>query len=194
MTKYVLTILLTGAAFFGVSAQTETTSLKDLQAEAKRFKNKKRYVIKYDDATNQTNVFFHYAILKGIEEDTDDKFRTGIGAGFFFPGQDFSGRREEFGVTLTAGPGWSFLSDRRISITADGKTFELEEGTRDTSVERSLYDKKRTGEILIFKIKRSDLEELAAAQKVEMRLSGRNYVLKPEHQRIFSNILSLGTP
>jgi hypothetical protein len=192
MTKLVLTILLTAAFSFGVFAQTETSSVKDLQSAARKFKNKKRYVVKYDETAGQTNVFFHYAILKGTEEDTDDKFRTGIGAGFFFPGQAMPAAVEEFGITLTAGQGWSFLSDRRVSVTADGKSFELEEGVRDSSVERSLYDKKRTGEILIFKLKRADLETLASAARVEMRLSGKNYLLKPEHQQIFKNILSLG--
>ena len=192
MKKFVLTILL-AALSFGAAAQTRETPLKNLQSAAKSFKNKKRYVINHDQTADQTNVFFHYAILKGTEDDSDDKFRMGIGAGFSFPGQNFSGRAEDYALTFTAGQGWSFLSDRKVSVTADGKSFELEEGVRDSSVERSLYGKKRTGEILLFKIKREELETLANSQKVEMRLSGRNYLLKPEHQQVFKDILSLGS-
>ena len=193
MKKYVSIILLMTALALGAFAQTDNPSLKDLQSKAKKFKTKKRYVIRHDADVDQTNVFFHYSILKGTEEDTNDKFRTGIGAGFFFKGQTLPASTEKFSITFTAGQGWSFLSDRKMTVTADGKSYTLEEGTRDTSVERSLYGKKRTGEILLFGITRADLEALANAQKVEMRLSGKNYLLKPEHQQIFRNILTLGT-
>lgn len=192
--RKILLIALLAATGASVFAQTESESLKALQTEAKEFKHRKRYVIRYDEAADQTNVYFHYATFKGVEEDTDDKFRTGIGAGFSFTGRDFAGSTDRYALTFTAGPGWSFLIDRKVTLTADGKTLEFGEGERDASVERTLYDKRRTGEILLFRIGRRDLETLAGAQRVELSLGGRDYLLKEDHQQIFKNILALGTP
>ena len=194
MKKILSAVLLGGALSSGLYAQAESAALKNLQSEAKEFKHKKRYVINYDQASDQTNVFFHYATFKGVEEDSDDKFRTGLGAGFSFAGQTMPARIDEFALTFMAGPGWSFLIDRKAELKADGKNVTVGEGLRDPGVERGLLDKRRTGEVLLFKIGRADLETLAGAQRVELSLGGRNYTLKPEHQQIFKNIIALATP
>jgi hypothetical protein len=93
MKKFVLTILL-AALSFGAAAQTRETPLKNLQSAAKSFKNKKRYVINHDQTADQTNVFFHYAILKARKTIRTINSGWASAPDFPFPARIFPGARK----------------------------------------------------------------------------------------------------
>ncbi len=74
------------------------------------------------------------------------------------------------------------MNDQRLYVVADEKRFDLGNGAGKSALER-----------LDFKIRREDLDTLANAKEIDIKIAERVFKIKPSMQTGFRNILALGT-
>jgi hypothetical protein len=159
-----------------------------------QFPNKEDYTLEYDKFKDKTDVHAPYFRLKAW---TPTLKSLHVKSAFVFPTDTM--KEDETYFTLffySTGNKWSFISDSNLYVIADGKRLSLGKGDHDGEIEldRTLRSARDVSlwENVSFLVPREIYEQIANAEKVEIKLGNIETELTPEAKQAFKNILNLG--
>lgn len=114
-----------------------------------------------------------------------------------FKGSNLAEPPERYSLLFVSlGNRWNYIKgDNTLYLIVDGERQELEPDAKDSEIMRSAFDGKvTTGETLGFIITRAELEKLANAKEIELRLGNtKPRKFKPEFLERIRAILALTT-
>lgn len=187
-----LILIFTGFAF-STFAQTGGMDEKALKTKIKTFERSKYYIAaynKFDDKTLVINTF----LLNGVGSYMWSGTIIGLSVSFEFPGKVLTKSVDDFQLTFSAsGKDWKFQRDQGAIFLADDERINLGTGDLESDVNRRTFGGYQTQETIVFKINRSDLQKLANAKTVEVKVSNRAFTVKKDYLDGFKNMLDLGT-
>jgi hypothetical protein len=162
----------------------------DLRDRAKKFKNGKRFFVKYDKFKDQTMVFVGPFSLTGSMEYAFTSSTISIYAAFVFKGQ----KTDQPVDTLTlgfvhTGKEWQFLKSSDVYVLADGERMVLGEGSRDSDLKIGSVE-----ETVEVTLSADMFSKIANSKVVEMKVGSREFKLKDEHLQALHDLLSLTKP
>lgn len=200
--KLLLIILIFTFSFatFGQDVASVKT-VKEIQSQAKTFRNGKRYAISYDKFEDRTLVSFSGFNMIGFGEsvamaiaNSSPNGRTAkasslaLGAGFVFQGDTLKQEPADYFIYFYySGDDWKFLKSSKLIALVDGERIQFGDGDADRDVKYS-----GVSELVGFKASKEELQKLSQAKSVEMKIGNFVRVLKPEHLQMFGDILKLG--
>jgi hypothetical protein len=176
-TTTLLVLLLAVAAFAqGKSGEAISKQLKALKAD-------KIYSLNYDKASDTSKIY-------GFSENFDDAARSNLaffrfGLAFFFPKQTLLTAPDTYVLTFQSGSKKPFFAQSHsLKFTVDKEDLDLGEAR---------YVAKDI-EYLNFKLTREQLSKLAKGKDVRMKIGTLELALKPEHIKMFANLLAVSDP
>jgi hypothetical protein len=168
------------------------TSIQDLKNELKTFKdtNDRQYKITYDKFTDKSRVLYLGDI---VSSSLLPGRMVQLLAAFVFEGDKLTSDVSEYALMFeSTGKDWEFLRNRELYVLADGERMVLGEGLRESDIKRTLFMGYQTSELLGFRVTREQLEKMANAKSLEMKVGERVIKLKSSSQKGFRNMLELG--
>lgn len=186
--KISITIALT--LIFALSAFGQK-SVADMKAQLKTFKetNDRQYKISYDKFTDKTRVLFQGPVVS--QSFLPGRMLQLLGA-FVFEGENLKVPVTDFALMFqSTGKDWDFLRNRELFVIADGERMALGEGLRDGDIKRTFLSGYQTSEVLGFRLTREQLEKMANAKELEMKVGERQFKLGNGGKRGFANLLAL---
>lgn len=184
LSALVLASLLAGAA----PCRAQQPALRE---RTKKFKNSRRWDVRYDKFDDVTTVrvgpFFVSAELLNPNNNLQ------LYTGFSFAGSGEPKTVEEFQLLFVSNSDdrWNYLDDSTLKAIVDGERVSLGEATRKSDVGRRLFGEINLKESLLLRVPRATFERLARAERVEMRLGRKEIKIKDEHLQAFRDLLSL---
>lgn len=158
-----------------------------------KFKNSKRFEMRYDKFDDRTLVKVGPFYLWNELLKPENNFQ--MAAGFAFTGQKLAEQVDQFALIFVVnGDNWKFLEGRTLKMIADDERFDLGEADRTGKVGRSFFGDVRVKESLIVAVPAEVFAKMMTAKKVEMRLGQREFKLKDEHLQAFRDLMSLTKP
>ena len=186
MNKYLLLpliVLLGSGATFGQSKTNAAIAkqIKDLRAE-------KTITLSYDESSKTSKIM---VVAEDFGKEQDK--RAGVealnfGMAFFYPGTLLTAAPDEINLTfwvLNKKP--RFAASHRWTVIIGGETLDLGEA-------RYAARPKENMEFLNFKISRANLEKIARATDVKMKIGNAELKFTPEHLKTFNNLLKISNP
>lgn len=192
----------------GATAQTGK-SIDAIKSEIKTLKANKRVKVAYDKFTDRSAIATApFNLISGKEAfgltfvDALSRGPYGSGAGVrgslalmlnvfaYFPQQEITKDIDEFTVLLTSGgSNWTFLKgDNTLYMIADEERLQFEAADKDNDV-----DGRHVTEQIAYVIGRNDLEKIANAKSLEIRIGMNTPArkIKPELQDRMKAILQI---
>lgn len=187
--KILLTSVVSFVVALGVSGQ-ESKSLDELKRQAKKNSQSVKYD-KFDDFTRIRGDIYDMITLK---ETLSNAFinDNGIRALNFttvivFPGDTLT---ETNGIYLiifgSQSERFKFTRNARLTFLFDGQRLRYEPIEKDWDVDGLV------GEKLVFRVTREELEMLANAKKLEMKLGDFEKKMNERHQKVMRQTLTMG--
>jgi hypothetical protein len=170
-------LMLAGAAF------SQAKSDEAISKQLKTLKADKIYALTYDRDSNVSKIF-------GFSENFDEAKRSNLsffrfGLAFFFPTRTLTVAPDSYVLTFQAGGKKPvFASSHVLKFTIDNETLDL-------------GDARYVGkdiEYLNFKLTREQLSKIAKGKGVKLKIGDVEFTLKPEHIKMFSDLLVLSDP
>ncbi len=186
------TLILILALTFTTFGQVTIDQIK-AKSKTAPFKKVKYYGIGYDKFTDKSIVSFAN-VFGGKAGFLMGGSILSFIAEFRFDGQTLNKSIDEFTIGI-AGYGKSpqFLKEPHLYIIADNARFDLTPIDSDLSVKSNPITGTMLTERLDFKISRRDLETIANAKSVEVKVSDAIFTVKPEILSGVKSILAFGT-
>lgn len=180
-----LSLVLT--VFWPVVSSAQNSVLKE---KIKKFKNSKRYDVRYDKFDDQTLVRVGPFFLSADLLNPSNNFQ--MMAAFSYAGQSNGQPVEQYElVFISNGQDWSFLDDRDLKAIVDGERKSFGEAKRKGDIGRNWLGEVRVKEALFVTVPAEDFRKISEAKKVEMRLGRKEFKLKDEHLQAFRDLQSL---
>jgi hypothetical protein len=186
-------------AAFGQTAPTKT--VKELQLQAKPFKNSKRYFVVYDKFEDRTLVRCLGFNLIGFGASFAEAMAQGtgavrgsasssiyLGAAFTFPSDTLRQSVTDYFLLFDySGSEWQFLKTSKLIALVDGERIQFGSGEAVRDVKSGSVTEK-----IGFVVTRQQLQKLSAAKTIEIKIGSFEKPLKAEYMEMFSNVLKLG--
>ena len=186
MKKYFLLpliVLLAVGAAFGQSKSNEAIAkqIKDLKAE-------KNITLSYDEASKMSKI-----MVVGDDFGSEQDKRIGVeamnfGMAFFYQGKTLTAAPDEINFTF-----WVLNKKPRFA-SSHTWTATLGDETLDLGDARYVSKPKENMEYLNFKISRRNLEKIAKASEVKLKIGNAEIKFTPEHLKTFANLLKISNP
>ncbi len=206
MKKLLLITLLVSCFSVLAFAQAESLTSKtveELKQQAKTFKDRRKYEIRYDKFEDQTLVRFSGNNLVTSGEQFGAMLGTAmrgssslssipillLGAGFVFTGDALKEAPKDYLIYFDySGESWAFIKNSKLIFLVDDERIQFGEGQVDGTI------KKQGGvrEIIGFKASKDDLLKIGNGKSVELKIGSLARKLKPEQAQMFSNVVKLG--
>ncbi len=181
---------------FGQDAQTKT--VKELEQQKKHYKSDRRYMIQYDKFEDRTLVrALGFNLVSTMAGAMSIIARGGmgaqptmifLGAGFMFSGDTLKETPNDYFILFDySGAEWQFLKTSKLIALVDGERIQFGEGEALRDVGRGGVSEK-----IGFKVSREQLQKLASAKTVEIKIGTYTTPLKTEYMEMFGNVLKLG--
>jgi hypothetical protein len=163
-----------------VAAFSQGKTSAEMTKQLKALKAEKTYALVYDKASDVSKIY-------GFSENFDEagKYKLDFlrfGLAFFFAGQTLKASPDSFNLTFQAdGKKPQFAASHSLKFTIDGETLDL-------------GDARYVGkdmEYLNFKLTREQLAKIAKGKNVRAQIGAAEVALKPEHIKMFANLLAL---
>ena len=169
--------MLAGAAFAqGKSGEQISRQLKALKAD-------KAFGLNYDKGSDVSKIY-------GFGENFDEASRYKLdffrfGLAFFFAGRTLAAAPDSYTMTFQAGGKKPlFAASHALKFTIDKVVLDIGEAR---------YVGKDI-EYLNFKLSREQLSKIAKGKDVRAKIGDFEFTLKPEHIKMFANLLALSDP
>jgi hypothetical protein len=186
MKKYILLpliILIAAAASF---AQTKTNEA--IAKQIKTLKADKNITLTYDDASNMSKI-----MVRGDDFGSEQDKRSGVeamnfGMAFFYQGKSLTAAPETINFTfwvLNKKP--KFAESHAWTVTIGSETLDLGDARYAAKPSENM-------EYLNFKISRENLEKIAKASDVKLKIGNAELKFTPEQLRTFANLLKISNP
>lgn len=204
--KKLLIIALTIFCFSGlIFAQNENAApktLENLKQQAKSFKDRRKYEIKYDKFEDQTLVRFSGNNLVTSGEQFGAALATAmgggsslssipillLGAGFIFTGETLKESPKEYVIYFDySGESWAFIKNSKLIFLVDDERIQFGEGEVDRTIKKS----GGVNEIIGFKASKEDLLKIGNGKSVELKIGSLARKLKTEQAQMFANVVKL---
>jgi hypothetical protein len=173
-----------------------TASAQDpaLKEQVKKFKNGKRYSVRYDKFDDRTVVAVGPFFLDHELMNPNNNFQMYIGFSFAGGGkpEDVTGYHLLF--ISNGNRKWSFTDDSTLKAIIDGERLNLGEASHKADVGRRMFGELNLKESLYVSVPADVFGGLAKAKEVEMRLGRKEFTLKGEHLQAFKDLYSLASP
>ena len=190
----IIFVFVLSIAVFGQSAPTKSASIEQLKAKAKPLKKSRVYAIGYDKFTDKSIVSFAAETLTSGTHFLITESLLVLGAEFRFDGKTLNNSIDEFTIIVSGmGKTWQFSNSQHLYIVAGEARFDLGNGLGNSSVGSNVITGAKTYERLDFKIIRKDLETIANAKSVEIKIADRVFTLGDKSKQAFKNVITLGT-
>lgn len=201
ITFSVLLIILSVGIGFGQKSK----SLAELEQQINTYKYKKDFYLSYNADYNRTYVSFHnrdemisngdfYATsMPTPPEGFSRRSYFGISLGFEFQGDALTESSDDFFLSMNySGSQFLFPSDPKLIALIDGQSIEIGKG-RIGRYKNPGHDKvnNATGEHSAFNINREELQRIAAAKSVRLKLGNFERKLTSQQIKMFRDILNL---
>lgn len=168
---------LSGAAF----SQGKTDEA--MQKQLKALKADKTFGLSYDKDSNFSKLFGFGESFDEAKNYKLEYFRFGLA--FFFQGRTLASAPDSYTLTFQAGGKKPvFAASHALKFTIDGTDLDLGEAR---------YVAKDI-EYLNFKLTREQLAKIAKGKNVKAKIGAAEFALKPEHIKMFANLLALSDP
>lgn len=207
--KTLLLILIFAFSVFGQYSETPAAAsektVKQLEQQKKKFKFDERYIVKYDKFEDITVVRCLGFNMIGAMEGAAEIMSKGMGGygrtatpsmlyfgvGFLFHGDTLKKEPPAYLLYFNySGDQWKFLKTAKLIVLLDGeKRLNFGEG----AVERDI-GRRAVSELIGFKATKEDIQDLANAKTIEIKIGTYAKPLKKESQEMFANILKLADP
>jgi hypothetical protein len=187
--------------FCAIAQETKTT--KEIQEQAKKLKNGGRYHVKYDRFEDRTvAVFTGFNLITGGEQfaaalagSMGGYGRASsipmlmLGAGFYYHGETLHETPNDYAIFFNySADSWKFLKNSKlIAMIDDNERIQFGEGEVDRDIKFQGVQ-----ELVIFKASKEDMQKLADAKKLEIKIGNLERKLKTEHIQMFADVLKLG--
>ena len=183
-TPIVITLVLLLSFGSAATTQYEEAGLKQ---QIKKFKNSRRFLVKYDKFKDRTVVRVGPFGLTGSMEYALTNTMIGILAGFGYEGAAIQKSVEAFSLGFTySGKEWEFLKDRDVYALVDGERMQLGKADRASDINLGSVE-----ELLSVSMDTATFNKIANAKVVEIKVGNREFKLKNEHLQAFRDLESL---
>lgn len=188
---------------FAQAENTTPKTIEELKQQAKNFKDRRKYQIRYDKFEDMSIARFTGNNLVTSGEQFGAALATAmggrsslssipillLGGGFIFTGDTLKESPKDYVVYFDySGESWAFLKSSKLIFLVDGERIQFGDGEADRSIEKQGGVK----EIIGFKASREDLLKIGNGKSVELKIGSLERKLKPEQAQMFLNIVSLG--
>lgn len=174
---------------------TKSRSLEDLKKTVSKFKNSRRYVVKYDKFDDVTYITFGGFLVSSTAHYITKNTMVSMGLQLAFKGNGVTSADSfiSLNIFFTAeGKDWTFLKENRLQAIADEQRLDFgEPHQRDSDIGRSLFSQINVNEIVAFNTQPANIKTIAESKTAEMRVGKFEFQLKEEHKQMFKDMLSL---
>ncbi len=173
--------------FFSVPVYSQNPAFKQ---KIKKFKNSRRFFVKYDKFKNETTITAGPFSLTGTMEYMMTDTMIFLYSGFRFEGENITTPVDAFYLGFSySGREWQFLKNTDVYALVDGERMHLGEADRDSDVHLGGVE-----EMLAIKLDQATFSKIAKAKSVELKVGEREFKLKEEHLQSFRDLISLSQP
>jgi hypothetical protein len=185
LTRSCIALILISLVFPCALAQEST-----LKEKVKKFKNSRRFSVRYDRFDDRTFVTVGPFFLDHDLLDPNNNFQ--MASGFSFAGASQSQPVEQYQlIFLSSDEDWKFSDNSDLKAIVDGERMALGEASRKSKVDSTWMGEVKTKETLLIDVPADVFNKIAHAKKVEMRLGKKEFKIKEEHRHAFRDLLSL---
>lgn len=180
----VILAVLTIAVF--ASAQSKTSEA--INSQIKSLKAERTLEVRYDKPSNITKVMAFGADFGGEQTHPNNLSSFNFGITFFFVGDALTAAPDSFTTTFWAqGKKTVFAESNALTIMVDGENMEI----GNARYARKGGDPR---EFLNFVMPRAALEKIVKGHDAQMKIGKAQFKFKPEHIKLFSDLLAVSNP
>lgn len=183
--------------FLSLTAFAQSKTIADLQSEAKKFKDNKKYVVQYDKFEDETLVYHNgydlislgEKITANLQDRSNRSPALFFGCVFRFSQTELKTSPSEYLLAFRyVGGNWKFLiNDKLIILIDDNERLEYSSTASQREVQRS-----DVSELIGYAVSPETLLKLSKAKTIEIKIGNVVRKLKPEHLVMLGNIYKLG--
>lgn len=169
------------AAAQGKSSEAIGSQIKSLRAE-------KTLAVEFNKASNITKILAFGEDFGRNQDRANNLESFSFGTTFFFAGNVLTAAPDSFVTTFWAqGRKPMFAESHALTIVVDGESL-------DCGQARYARKSGDPREFLNFVLPRAYLEKIAKGRDVQLKMGSAQFKFKPEHLKLFSNLLAISTP